>query len=155
MDVTILQSSGAPGGIDPVEAVAIPAVDPTIFPVDSTGNQYIYSLQWISSNTFVERDLYVVGLRQSEFSRYTDTSAFVNARVPINKEWRSGFRLNVSSRESSTFGGRSTISPLIKLNYRLSRAWSFDSEIGFDFVKNEDSPNEVRTRGRVAYNYTF
>ena len=154
VDVTILQSSGSPGGTDPVE-LANGDPDPTIFPVEATGSQYIYSLQWISSNTFVERDLYVVGLRQSEFSRYTDTSAFVNARVPINKKWRSGFRLNMSSRESTTFGGRSTVSPLIKLNYRLSRAWSFDSEIGFDFVDNEDSPDEVRTRGRVAYNYTF
>ena len=159
-DVTILQSSGAPGGTDPVEEAAL-IIDPTlpldstIFPVDATGNQYIYSLQWISSNTFVKRDLYVVGLRRSEFSRYTDNSVFVNARVPINKKWRSGFRLNVSKRESSAFGGRSTISPLIKLNYRLSRAWSFDSEIGFDFVENDGSPNEVRTRGRVAYNYTF
>ena len=151
MDVTVLQSSGSPGGIDPLE---VPPND-TIFPVDPTGNQYIYSLQWISSNTFVERDLYVVGLRLSEFSRYTDTSVFVNARVPISKKWRSGFRLNVSSRESTTFGGRSTVSPLMKLNYRLSRAWSFDSEIGFDFVDNEESPDEVRTRGRVAYNYTF
>ncbi len=151
VDVTVLQSSGAPGGTDPLE---VPPND-TISPVEATGSQYIYSLQWISSNTFVERDLYVVGLRQSEFSRYTDTSVFVNARVPINKKWRSGFRLNVSSRESTSFGGRSTISPLIKLNFRLSRAWSFDSEIGFDFVNNEDSPDEVRTRGRVAYNYTF
>ncbi len=155
VDLTILQSSGSPGGIDPIEQVAVPAVDPTIFPVEATGSQYIYSLQWISSNTFVERDLYVLGFRRSEFSRYTDNSVFVNARVPINKEWRSGFRLNVSNRESASFGQRSTISPLIKLNYRLSRAWSFDSEIGFDFVKNEDAPNEVRTRGRVAYNYTF
>lgn len=151
VDVTILQSSGSPGGIDPLE---VPPND-IIFPVEATGSQYIYSLQWISSNTFVERDLYVLGLRQSEFSRYTDTSAFVNARVPINKKWRSGFRLNVSSRESTSFGGRSTVSPLIKLNYRLSRAWSFDSEIGFDFVDNEDSPDEVRTRARVAYSYTF
>ncbi len=155
VDVTVLESSGSPGGIDPIEAVAIPAVDPTVFPVEATDKQFIYSLQWISSNTFVERDLYVVGLRRSEFSRYTDTSVFVNARVPINKEWRSGFRLNLSSRESTSFGKRSTVSPLIKLNYRLSRAWSFDSEVGFDFVENEASANEVRTRGRIAYNYTF
>ena len=147
-DVTVLTTSGLKEGVDPVDLSVIPAQD-------ATGNQFIYSLQWISSNTFIKRDLYVAGMRQSKFSRYTDNSIFVNARVPINKQWRSGFRLNLSKRESSAFGGRSTISPLVKMNYRMSKSWSFDSELGFDFVKNDDTPNEVRTRGRIAYHYTF
>ena len=147
-DVTVLTSSSLKAGVNTDLVTEIPAQE-------ASGNQFIYSLQWISSNTFIERDLYVLGMRYSKFSRYTDNSVFVNARVPINKQWRSGFRLNLSKRDSTTFGGRSTISPLVKLNYRLSKSWSFDSEIGVDLVKNEDTPNEVRTRGRVAYNYTF
>jgi hypothetical protein len=147
-DVTILATSSLKEGVNTDLVTVIPAQP-------ATDKQFIYSLQWISSNTFIKRDLYVVGLRQSKFSRYTDNSVFVNARVPINKQWRSGFRLNLSKRESTSFGARSTISPLIKLNYRMSKSWSFDSELGFDFVKNEDTPNEVRTRGRIAYHYTF
>jgi hypothetical protein len=147
-DVTVLETSSLKESSDPVDLDVIPAQE-------ASGKQFIYSLQWISSNTFVKRDLYVVGMRRSEFSRYTDNSVFVNTRVPINKQWRSGFRLNLSKRDSTSFGARSTISPLIKLNYRMSKSWSFDSELGFDFVKNENTPNEVRTRGRIAYHYTF
>lgn len=153
-DVTMIRSTGSPGGIDPVK-VANGDPYPEIYPVDPTDSQYIYSLQWISSNTFIERDLYVVGLRSSQYSRYTETSLFVNARVPLNKQWRPGFRLSVSKRDSETYGKRTTVSPSVKLNYRVNRAWSFDADIGVDVVKNEISPNETRARGRVAYNYIF
>ena len=70
-------------------------------------------------------------------------------------KWRSGFRLNVSSRDSESFGKRTTVSPVLKLSYRLNKAWSFDSELGLDFVDNVGQPDEVRRRTRLAYNYTF
>lgn len=153
-DVTVLKSSGSEGGIDPVE-LANGDPDPTIYPVEATDNQFIYSLQWISSNTFIERDLYVVGLRRSQFERYIENSVYINARIPFSNEWRPGFRLSYSVRDSETFGKRTTVSPLVKVNYRLNKAWSFDADLGVDIVKNEIAPNEIRARGRVAYNYTF
>jgi len=153
-DVTVMRSSGSPGGTDPVK-VANGDPFPEVFPVEPTDNQYIYSLQWISSNTFIERDLYVAGLRRSQYTRYIENSAFINARIPFSSAWRPGFRLSVSSRDSEAYGKRSTISPSVKLNYRISKAWSLDADIGVDIVRNELSPNEKRARGRVAYNYIF
>lgn len=153
-DVIIMRSSGSPAGTDPVK-VANGTVPAEIAAVEPTGNQFIYSLQWVSSNTFIERDLYVVGLRVSDFSRYTENSAFINARVPFDTQWRPGFRLNVSSRDSASFGKRTTVSPQVKLNYRLNKSWSFDADIGVDIVKNDAAPNEIRSRGRVAYSYIF
>ena len=157
-DVILSNSSGVPVGVNPLkleEQLTDPTVDPTIFALEGTDIQYTYSFQLISSNTFVERDLYVAGVRRSDFESYTDTSAFINARVPLFKKWRSGFRLNISSRDSESFGKRTTVSPVFKLNYRLSRAWSFDAEMGLDFVDNVGQPDEVRRRMRFAYNYTF
>lgn len=166
-DITLLQTSGIPEGINPLklqEKLAAdpldPAdprhnIDPTVFGSDSTGLQFIYSLQLIASNTFVKRDLYVLGLRRSDFDTYSDTSAFINARIPLYKKWRTGLRMNVSKRDSASFGKRTTISPVVKFNYRLSRAWSFDSDIGMDFVDNVGQPDEVRRRMRLSYSYTF
>ncbi|MDX1812468.1 MAG: hypothetical protein R3240_11000, partial [Gammaproteobacteria bacterium] len=157
-DVTILRSTGSPGGIDPekeAQKLIDPTVDSTVYPVEATDSQFIYSLQWISSNTFIERDLYVVGLRRSQFTRYTENSMFVNARVPFATQWRPGFRLSYSSRDSESFGKRTTLSPSIKVNYRVNKSWSLDADLGVDIVKNELAPNEIRTRGRVAYNYIF
>jgi len=163
-DVTLLQTSGMPEGINPLKEqqrqdeiaqTGSSSIDPTVFGAEATGVQYIYSLQWISSNTFVSRDLYVLGLRYSDFDTYSDTSTFINARIPVFKKWRTGLRLNVSKRDSTTFGKRTTISPVVKLNYRLSRAWSFDSDVGMDFVDNVDQPDEQRLRLRLSYAYTF
>jgi outer membrane protein assembly factor BamD (BamD/ComL family) len=159
-DVTIMRSSGSPQGVDPVKQAQLLVdptltLDPTVYSVPGTGNQFIYSLQWISSNTFKERDLYVVGLRRSQFSYYKDNTIFINARVPLTNQWWPGFRLSYSNRDSNTYGKRTTISPAIKINYRVNKAWSFDGDIGFDIVKDESMPNEVRTRARMAYNYIF
>ncbi len=166
-DVTMLHTSGVPEGINPLKLQELLAadpldptdprhnIDPVVFGSEATGVQFIYSLQFISSNTFVERDLYVLGLRRSDFDTYTDVSAFINARVPLYKKWRTGLRLNVSKRDSASFGKRTTISPVIKFNYRLSRAWSFNSDIGMDFVDNLSQPDEVRRRLRLSYSYTF
>lgn len=160
LDVTLLKISGAPEGVNPLkvqEQIDNPllTIDTTVFAVSGTDLQYIYSLQWISSNTFVERDLYVAGIRRSDFESYTDTSAFVNARVPLFTNWHSGFRLNVSNRDSDSFGKRTIVSPVFKLNYRLNKAWSFDAEVGMDLVDNVGQPDEQRRHLRLAYNYTF
>ncbi len=157
-DVTLLTSSSVPAGVNPLKVqqqLTNPTVDTTVSGVEGRGPEFIYSLQWISSNTFVKRDLYVAGLRRSDFESYTDTSVFINARIPLFTKWRSGVRLNISNRNSASFGKRTTVSPVFKLSYRLSRAWSFDSELGLDFVDNDGQPDEVRRRLRLAYNYTF
>lgn len=153
-DVTLSDSSSIPEGENPqsLEVIA---------PLEATGLQYNYSFQWISSDTFIERDLYVAGIRLSDYDSYTDTSVFVNARVPMFEKWRSGFRLNISNRESVSTGKSITISPVLKLSYRLNKEWSFDAEIGLDYVDHisepgvVDQPDEVRRRMQLAYNYTF
>jgi hypothetical protein len=158
VDVTMLQSSAVPEGIDPVKQqlqLTDPTVDPTVYGYDATSMQYIYSMQLISSSTFIARDLYVLGLRRSEFDTYTDTSAYINARVPLFEKWRPGFRLNLSNRDSQSYGKSTTISPSLKINYRLSKTWSFDGDLGLDFVDNTTQPDEVRKRIRLAYNVTF
>ena len=166
-DVTVLHASGVPEGVNPLKLQELRAadpldpldprhnIDPTVFGSEATGLQFIYSLQFISSNTFVERDLYMLGLRRSDFDSYSDVSAFINARIPLYKKWHTGLRLNVSKRDSASFGKRTTVSPVVKVRYRLSKAWSFNSDIGMDFVDNLDQPDEVRRRMRLSYSYSF
>jgi hypothetical protein len=163
-DVTVLKSSAIPEGVNPLREeerlaeIALngsSAIDTTVFGAEASDLQYIYSLQLISSNTFIERDLYVVGLKYSSFDTYNDTSAFINARIPLFEKWRTGMRLNVSKRDSQSAGKSTIISPVIKINYRLTRAWSFDADVGMDFVDNVELPDEVRQRLRLSYAYTF
>ena len=146
-DITQISSGGVSEVVNPFGGV-VEAIEPS-------DKQYIYSLQFISSNTFVERDLYLLGLRQSEFDSYTDSSAYVNSRIPLFDKWNTGLRLNVSKRDSKSYGKRITVSPVVKLTYRLSRAWSFDADVGMDFVDNAGQPDEERKRLRLSYSYTF
>jgi outer membrane protein assembly factor BamD (BamD/ComL family) len=147
VDVTLLHTAETPAVANPLGGV--------VDGYGATDQQFIYSLQFISSDTFVARDLYVLGMRRSDFDTYTDNSAYINARIPLLGKWRTGLRLNVSKRDSESFGKRTTISPVVKLSYRLSRAWSFDAELGMDFVDNVGQPDEERRRMRLSYAYTF
>ena len=156
-DVTVLRSHDVPNLTDPVKLVTNPPEDSVIYGSDATGNQFIYSLQWVSSNTFIERDLYMLGLRHSDFATYRDTSLYLNSRVPLFVKWRPGFRLNISRRDSESYGEQITYSPLVNVDYRAGKAISFEAELGFDFVekREESQPDEVRKRIKLGYNYTF
>jgi hypothetical protein len=146
-DVSMFRTSAVRTVTDPV----------LITGYDASGNQYLYTLQWVSSNTFIERDLYMLGLRHSDFASYRDSSLYLNSRVPLFVKWRPGFRLNISKRDSETYGEQLTISPLVNVDYRAGKAISLEAELGFEFVekRKETETDEVRKRLRIGYNYTF
>lgn len=157
-DITMLRGHEVPNLTDPIKlAQGNPPEESIIYGGDATGNQYIYSMQWISNNTFIERDLYMLGLRHSDFATYRDTSLYLNSRVPLFVKWRPGFRLGISRRDSDSYGRRMAYSPKVNVDYRAGKTISFEGELGFDFIKNQDDsiPNEVHKSLRIGYNYTF
>ena len=157
-DVTTLRSSFVKNLADPVKlAAGNTPENSVIYGSDATSNQHIYSMQWVSSNTFIERDLYMLGLRHSDFSTYRDTSLYLNSRIPLFVKWRPGFRLNIAKRDSQSYGEQLRFSPMVNVDYRAGKSISFEAELGFDFVENREvwMPDEVHKRLRIGYNYTF
>lgn len=131
----------------------------------ATGNQYSLSGQFIAGNLFAERDLYVFGLRMSNFDTYNDITTFVNARLPDFGLWKPRPRLTASYRKfkddedrpSSATGNRKSIAPSVKVDYAWKREWIFDFEIGFEWVQYSDErfDDEVHQNIRIGYNYSF
>jgi len=180
VDFSVFSNSG----YDPLpeylsQTSAIDAGDPAFLALQSkeigspgTKNQYQVQTQWISSNTFVERDLHVLGLRYSRFSGYQQGSIFVNSRLPPYMNWNPRPRLNITQirrhpkpgiNGGQSIGGETmvAIEPSLKVDYRWKRAWVFDAEIGFSFKRYSGGDSENPTPGtknetiRIGYNYTF
>lgn len=132
-----------------------------ITPLPGTGNQYSLSMQYISSNTFKEQDLYVLGLRYSDYTHYDEISVFINARMPPINGWKMQPRLAIGHRKFSetslSAGTRLSVFPSLKVDYRWKKKWVFDVEVGADFVKysNANVNDETRQNLRVGYHYTF
>lgn len=128
-----------------------------------TSNQYQMNLQWISTNTFVERDLHVIGTQLSWFSTYDQYGIYVNSRLPPYKNWNPRPRLNVYKRtfaaggSASTTGSMVAIEPSLKVDFRWKRAWVFDIEAGMSYLRysNPNSANQRNETIRMGYHYTF
>jgi len=133
-----------------------------------TKNQYMVQAQWISTNTFVERDLHVLGMRYARFSGYQQNSFYVNSRLPPYLNWNPRPRLNITqirrhpkeplTSTSTALSGETMIAvePSLKVDYRWKRSWVFDAEIGLSFKKySGNTPNTNNQTLRIGYNYTF
>jgi len=138
-----------------------------------TENQYQVQAQWISTNTFVERDLHVLGTRYSRFSGYQQASLYLNSRLPPYLNWNPRPRLNLTqirrypkpalTPTTSAIAGETmvAIEPSLKVDYRWKRAWVFDAEIGLSFKRysggsaNSSSNDSKNQTLRIGYNYTF
>ena len=164
---------GAPGsGIDSGDPAFLALETKEQLGSSGTKNQYMVQAQWISTNTFVERDLHVLGARYARFSSYQQSSLYLNSRLPPYLNWNPRPRLNLTRIHQhpspSLSGGEATsgevmvaIEPSLKVDYRWKRAWVFDAEIGLSYKRysgdnpNRTSPNTRNQTLRIGYNYTF
>ncbi len=133
-------------------------------------NQLLFlSAQLVSSNTFAQNDLYVVGLRVSDSDNNSQYGVFLNGRLPPFKKLNIRPRLNLdyrdfkdretnSSGEVTGGGTRVSVRPSARIDYRLMRQWVFESEFGYEWIIYSDRPNnndENRALVRIGYHYTF
>jgi len=127
------------------------------------------STQLVSSNTFAQNDLYVVGLRFSTSDDSNVYGLFLNGRLPPMKKLNIRPRLNLEFRDfedkiekdgSTVPGGgssRSAILPSMRIDYRLFRKWIIESELGYEWIYYNDRNIKDQNRAlvRVGYHYTF
>jgi len=129
-----------------------------------------FTTQLVSSNTFAQNDLYVVGFRLGDSSSNTQYGLFLNGRLPPFKKFSIRPRLNVDFRDfkdqitdqdgNVTGGGgtRSSARISMRIDYRLMRKWVIESELGYEWVIYNDRLNandENRALIRIGYYYTF
>ena len=143
------------------------ALEATI-PSPGTENHYLYAFQWISSNTFVERDLHVLGFRFAQTITYDEFTMYVNSRLPPVRNWNPRPRFSISQRNfavsnsdnvnpNAITGSLLSIKPSIKIDYRWKKAWLFDIDFSVEYLDYSDVENRdgFRESIRLSYHYTF
>jgi len=132
-------------------------------------NLVFLSTQLVSSNTFAQNDLYVLGVRFSDSDNNTQYGLFLNGRLPPFKKFSIRPRLNIDYRDFKDFdasdpnnitGGGSRLSARfsMRLDYRVMRKWVIESELGYEWVDYKDRQSvgdENRSLIRIGYYYTF
>jgi hypothetical protein len=124
-DVTVsnLQETETSAGVD-----AVPGTD----------NEYYYTAQLIRSNLLKQGDVGIVGLQYADGSLYDTITLNLNSRYPLSQDWRISPRLKIARRENDSDGStRLSLSPFMRLEYRLRRELGFEMELGASY-HNED-----------------
>lgn len=124
----------------PISAVP----EDNIIPATSTsGPDYLYSIQAIASNYFLDRDINILGLRYSDRDTRDSVLLFYNNRFPLAEKWRIGPRIqreqaHISHDDSSLV----RMNYVVKLDYRLLKKVSLEGEIGFETNRYDGGTNQ-------------
>ena len=103
----------------------------------STGTETFYTLQLISSDLIRDGSISILGLRFSDTQNNTTTSATLNTRVPITRNFRINPRLRIDYRRNKTDGGsRWTVRPLVRVDYRWRRRYRLEMELGYEWLND-------------------
>ncbi len=135
------------------EIVSLKAADP-IPAQPKYGPENTYSVQYITSNYFVERDLHFFG---GSFSKGEDRSyaaLFLRSRFPYGEHWYIGPRIQLD-RTQNAINNSQVIHPsaALKLDYRWKKQVSFEVEIGYDIDRYSGDSNADASRTTLYFGY--
>jgi len=127
--------------------------------IDSTGNDYFYSVQLIGNSLIKEGDLGILGLRYSDTSSASTTTLSLNTRYPVNHEWRINPRLRLDHRVYTSDNSEQwTYVPSIRLNYRWRKQTQFEMELGGESSNRELTDTTERSSSYfldIGYRHDF
>ena len=106
--------------------------------MESTGDEFYYSLQLIGSGLVKQGDISSVGARYGD-SKYRDTySLTLNSRYPLYDNFLLNPRMRVDYRENKIeTGDQWRLLPGLRLEYRLARSWRFEIDGEYRYADEE------------------
>jgi hypothetical protein len=137
-DVTITNTKGTPqqGSVD--ETTGLTSHD-YVAAVEDTGNEYFYNFQIVKNDLLKPGDIGILSMRYYDTSTSNTLRLGVSSRYPITNVWRINPRLDIAYRKrTDNDDTRLTVSPYLRMDYRLRRSFTFEFEGGFDWYKVED-----------------
>jgi tetratricopeptide (TPR) repeat protein len=144
-----------------VDKLNPPADDPanaTIQAIEASGPDYFTSLQLISTNYFVERDINIIGLRYSDRDTRNTVMIFARSRFPYHQKWRIGPRISVEQSNITRDNSKLLRYSLsAKIDYRVVKWANFNFEAGYDSYDYTDGaiPDYTRTYTILGYYVDF
>ncbi len=147
-DITITSTKGTPqqGTIDAITGITS---HDYVAAVEDTGNEYYYNFQLIKNDLLKPGDIGILNLRYYDTSTSNTLRLGVSSRYPITNVWRVNPRIDVAYRKrTDNDDTRLTVSPYLRMDYRLRRSFTLDFEGGFDWYKEE---NDLETTKFTDY----
>jgi len=118
------------------------------------GPESSYSVQYIASNYFIERDIHIFGGRFSNGAGRSQTSLFLRSRFPYDEQWYIGPRIQLDTTQNDTDNSKVTHpSAAVKVDYRWKKQVSFEAEIGYDLDRYSGGTNLNSSRTTIYFGY--
>lgn len=138
-DITISSLSGTPasGGVEAGEG---------------TGNEFLYSAQFIGNSLLKQGDLAIAGLVYADASTTNTTTLTLNTRYPVNEFLRINPRLRLDFRQYEQDDRTQWITtPSIRFDYRYRRNLDFDADVGAQWSTRDTATTTEKTSGYYVY----
>ncbi len=136
-DLTITSTKGTPqqGTID--DATGISSYD-YVAATEDTGSEYYYNFQLIKNDLLKQGDIGILTLRYYDTSNADTIRLGVSSRYPVTNVWRVNPRFDVTYRKRNDVDStRLTVSPYLRMDYRLRKNFTLEFEGGIDWYKEE------------------
>jgi tetratricopeptide (TPR) repeat protein len=123
----------------------------TVPAMPGTGNTYIYTMQAIANNLFLENDLNVISASYVDDHRYEGRSLAFNRVETLRKNWRLDMSLQLYTQSDILGVHQTRITPSLKLGYHLNDAVSLEGEGGIEDNHTYSATQDDKTRRRYFY----
>lgn len=105
---------------------------------EDTGLQSFYTFQLIKNDLLKQGDIGILSLRYYDTDTSNTFRIGASSRYPINSVWRLNPRFDVSYRQTDLNNGtRLTLSPYLRMDYRLRKNFTLEFESGANWYKEE------------------
>jgi len=109
---------------------------------DATGYEDFFSSQFMASNLWTRNDMLLVGVTHAIMDSSDRTTFTVHRRDQISSKFLLSTKLRAEYHERSNGDIIKIIKPAVKINYRYTRKYKFETEIGLDRRIRENSFDE-------------
>ncbi len=106
--------------------------------MEDTGAQYFYSVQLIQNDLLKQGDIGILSLRYYDTSTSNTLRLGVSSRYPVTNAFRVNPRFDIAYRQTTeTNDTRLTLSPYLRMDYRLRKDFTLEFEGGINWYKEE------------------
>lgn len=116
-----------------------------------TGNSFIYTMQAIANNLFIENDLSVISASYVDDPRFEGRSLTFSRVETLRKNWRLDMALQLYNQSDILGVHQTRITPSLKLNYHLNDSVSLEGEGGIEDTHTYSATQDDKTRRRYFY----
>lgn len=117
--------------------------------MEDTGLQSYYTFQLIKNDLLKQGDIGILSLRYYDTGTSNTFRIGASSRYPINNVWRINPRFDIAYRQVDLNNGtRLTLSPYLRMDYRLRKSFTLEFESGANWYKEE---SDVAKRNSTDY----